>query len=53
MKENFNKWFYEVCEHLANKQKGRTPHDIAPLINMTEAKLAFMEGQLPEEFELW
>jgi len=51
MISEFERWFYKVCKYNSNKRKWDI-HEIAPLINMTEAKLAYAEGISPKEFEL-
>lgn len=43
----FDQWCYLVCEAKAGR---RDPHDIYPYIDLSDAKLAFVDGQSPEEY---
>lgn len=48
----FDEWIYEVTEHLATKALKVTAHDIYQMINLTDAKLAFVDGMEPEKYRL-
>ena len=51
MNKEFNKWLYLVCESKAKTlKKLKEPDDIFPYINLSDAKLAFLDGQTPEEY---
>jgi len=40
--EEFDKWLFEVCKLLETKI--RDAHDIFPYINLTDAKLSYIDG---------
>ena len=46
--EEFHKWIYKSCEIKAGKLKDA--HDIFPYIDLTDAKLAFLDGTSSEEY---
>lgn len=48
IKEEFDKWLYDVCEIKAGKHKD--PHDILPTIDLTDAKLSFLDEMSAEEY---
>lgn len=48
LKASFNEWLYDVCEIKAGKYKD--PHDILPTIDLTDAKLSFLDEMLAEEY---
>ena len=51
MKKEFNKWVYLACEAKAKSLKNlKEAHDIFPYVNLSDAKLAFLDGQTPEEY---
>lgn len=50
-KEEFDKWLFEVCKNISEKTK-RDIIIVYSLINLTDAKLSFMEGILPNEYEI-
>lgn len=45
LENQFNEWLYEAC-----KIKAGDPHDIFPCINLTDAKLSFLDGMSAEEY---
>jgi hypothetical protein len=45
---DFHKWLYTVCEIKASKLKDA--HDIFPYIDLTDAKLAFIDGMTEVEY---
>lgn len=49
IKDKFNEWCYDACAYWA-KIKRKTPHDIYPYLDLTDAKLAFIDGIRPEEY---
>jgi hypothetical protein len=48
MREAFDEWLFEVCELKAGKYKDS--HDIYPTIDLRDAKCAFIDGMLAEEY---
>jgi hypothetical protein len=54
MREEFNKWIFKVCEYKANlsRNKSITAHEIYPTIDLTDAKLAFLDGETVEEYAM-
>ncbi len=44
LQKNFNSWLYKACEFKGD------PHDIFPYIDLTDAKLAFLDGTSSEEY---
>ena len=51
MNKEFNKWVYLVCESKSKSLRNlKEPHDIFPYINLSDAKLAFLDGQTPKEY---
>ncbi len=47
-KQNFNQWLYRVCEIKSGKLKNA--YDIFLYINLTDAKLAFIDGMSELEY---
>jgi hypothetical protein len=47
-KQNFNQWLYRVCEIKSGKLKNA--HDIFLYIDLTDAKLAFIDGMSELEY---
>ena len=45
---NFHEWLYKCCEIKAGKLK--EAHDIFPYVDLTDAKLAFIEGVSPNDY---
>jgi hypothetical protein len=45
---NFHQWIYNVCEIKAGKLKDA--HDIYPYVDLTDAKLAFIDGMSELEY---
>ena len=45
---NFHQWIYSACEIKAGKLK--EAHDIFPYVNLTDAKLAFIDGMSELEY---
>lgn len=41
----FNEWLYEAC-----KIKAEDPHNIFPYVNLTDARLSFLDGMSAEEY---
>lgn len=48
LQEEFHKWIYKSCEIKAGKLKDA--HDIYPYVDLTDAKLAFLDRTSPEEY---
>lgn len=48
MEKDFNEWLYTAVEIRCNDRK--EPHDILPLIDLTDAKLSFMDGMSAKEY---
>lgn len=48
MELTFDQWIYSACEIKAGKYKD--PHDIYPYIDLTDAKLSFMDGMSAKEY---
>ena len=46
--EKFHNWLYNVCEIKANKLKDA--HDIYPYVDLTDAKLSFIDGMTALEY---
>ena len=51
MEMTFDEWLYKVCEYIASKRYKGTPHDVYQAINLTSAKLAWLDGTPPELYE--
>ena len=49
MEIEFNNWLYKAIEEYC-KGKRKEPHDVFPYINLTDAKLSFIEGMSSEEY---
>ena len=49
MKLSFDKRIYEVCEERAKYSKKEIT-EIYSSINLTDAKLSFMDGQSPKDY---
>lgn len=47
----FDNWIAKVAEHLAKKYKKEST-DIYSLIDLTDAKLAFLDKVDPEEYDI-
>ena len=47
MREAFNEWIYKAC---VLKAGARDPHDIFPYVDLTDAKLSFLDGMSYEEY---
>jgi hypothetical protein len=45
---DFNQWLYLACETKAGKLK--EAHDIFPYVDLTDAKLAFIDGMTELEY---
>lgn len=50
MEQNFHQWLYRACEIAAGKLKDA--HDIFPYVDLTDAKLTFIDGYTEEEYAL-
>ncbi len=48
MENKFNTWLYESVSLMC--RQGRDPHDIFPHIDLTDAKLSFIDGMTPLEY---
>jgi len=48
MEQNFHEWLYKACEIKAGKLKDA--HDIFCHVDLTDAKLAFMDGMTELEY---
>lgn len=49
---NFDEWLWEVTKHLASKSIKFDEHDIFERIDLTDAKLNFIDGVTPENYKL-
>jgi hypothetical protein len=49
LENQFNKWLFKVCELRAGKYN-KDAHDIYPYIDLTDAKLSFIDGITSEEY---
>lgn len=47
---DFNEWLYEACEIKSKIFQSKTPHDIFQYVDLTKAKLSFVDGDSHEEF---
>lgn len=47
---SFDRWLYLVCEHIANKSR-KDITDVYSSIDLTNAKLSFIEGVEPSNYE--
>lgn len=47
----FDEWIYKVCAHISIKFK-RDVHEIYQQIDLTEAKVLYIDGILPEDVEM-
>ena len=47
----FDEWLYMACENLAIKYRC-DPHEIYSNINLTEAKMCYLDGLEPSEFNM-
>jgi len=47
---DFDQWLYEACEYISMKT-GKNIHDIYQMINLTDAKLSFIDGIDPVEYK--
>ena len=45
MYDVFNEWLYESCS-----LKSKDPHNLFPTVDLTDAKLSFLEGMSAEEY---
>lgn len=48
----FDEWIYEVCLHISNRSRKEIT-DVYSSINLTDAKLSFIDGDKPEEYIPW
>lgn len=44
----FDKWLHEAVEIFCKGRKD--PHDVYPLIDLTQAKISFLDGMTAEEY---
>lgn len=44
----FNSWLYKAVEIYCNGKKD--PHKIFPIVDLTDAKLSFIDGLSPTEY---
>jgi hypothetical protein len=49
---NFEEWLYKVCEIISLKTRQEIT-DVYSSINLTHAKLSFLDGEAPEEYNNW
>jgi hypothetical protein len=49
---NFDEWLFQVCEFISIKTK-KDITDVFSSIDLTDAKLAFLDGEKPEEYKIW
>lgn len=47
----FDEWLYKVCENISQKTMKKDVQDIFTSLDLTDAKLQFVDGVEPEEFE--
>ena len=47
--EAFNDWLFEACNIKAETSR-KDPHDIFPMVDLTDAKLSFISGETAEEY---
>lgn len=47
---DFDEWIYKVCEHISQKTR-KDIDDIFQSVNLTSAKLLFIDNISPEEVE--
>lgn len=47
----FDEWIYKVCE-LAQIRSRKEITDIYSLVDLTDAKLSYMEGVSPEDYNI-
>lgn len=48
LQKAFNEWLYKAIELRSNGR--RDPHDIFPYVDLTDAKLSFLDGTSAEEY---
>ena len=48
--DHFNKWIYEACNLKALKLIRKDAHDIYPYVDLTDAKLAYLDGMSALEY---
>lgn len=49
MKDAFDEWLFEACNYKAVRGR-KDPHDIFPLVDLTDAKLSFLDGVTALEY---
>lgn len=49
MEKTFEIWLYEVCEHISSLTRKEIT-EVYSSINLTDARLAFLDGVNPEEY---
>lgn len=49
MKDAFEKWLFEACNYKALRNR-KEAHDIFPLVDLTDAKLSFLDGVTALEY---
>jgi len=49
MKDKFNEWLFEACNYKALRNR-KEAHDIFPLVDLTDAKLSFLDGVTALEY---
>lgn len=49
MKDAFDEWIFEACNYKASRNR-KEAHDIYPLVDLTDAKLSFLDGITPLEY---
>lgn len=49
MGEAFNEWLFKACSIKAENSR-KDVHDLFPIIDLTDAKLSFIDGETPEEY---
>lgn len=47
----FDEWIYEVAECISTKSR-KDITEVYSMIDLTDAKLAFMDGVAPEEYKI-
>jgi len=49
MQDAFNIWVFEACELRAKSIK-KDVHDLFPFVDLTDAKLSFIDGETSEKY---
>lgn len=49
MKDAFDEWIFEACNYKAINSR-KDVHDLFPIVDLTDAKLSFLDGMSAEEY---